>query len=224
MRILSILLLFILIGCRHEDRVIERVERVVERVEVRESRVDVEELFMGVGSLVYDGGDGWRSYCGGVWVGEEELLTAYHCLRDAGVGKVGSGLRVRGYGGVMGKGEVVRMDGGVDLGLVLVRGMGHGVIRVGKRGRVGDRLHVVGHAKGLEWSYLQGWVSSYREMDVEHGHGEFLQVTAPIYYGDSGGGVFNALGELVGITSFIYKVPNVGFAIRSEDIEKFLQK
>lgn len=96
----------------------------------------------------------------------------------------------------------------------------------GKTPRQAERLHFVGHVNGLYWTYVQGVVSAYRK-DFDKIHvefdGPFLQVSAPVYTGNSGGGAFNDQGELVGIASFILPAPNVACYIHLETIRSVLQ-
>ncbi len=90
---------------------------------------------------------------------------------------------------------------------------------------VGEDLHFMGHQMSMAWSYKHGWVSSWREADIfEDYEGPWMQVSAPIYYGDSGGGAYNAQGELVGIAhSILTEVPNVGFYVAPSTIKDFLK-
>jgi S1-C subfamily serine protease len=52
--------------------------------------------------------------------------------------------------------------------------------------------------------------------------GPWMQVSAPIWYGNSGGGAFDAEGSLVGIASFKALAPNVAFYVHLETIREFL--
>lgn len=227
-----ILLLFLLLGCQgriEDDRERVVVERVVERVVVEHvsKGVAAEDLFSKVVALGTEGGGKWTSYCGGVWIDQFRILTAYHCLRDQFV-KVGIGstVKVMPYlGERLYVARAIKLGIKYDLALLEVgEDISHQWAEVGQVSeKVGNRLHIVGHTRGLTYSYIQGWVSAYRSVEAEHGNGPFMQMTAPIYYGDSGGGVFNEAGQLVGITSFIYKVPNVAFAVHLNHIQDFLQ-
>lgn len=210
----------LLVGCGGE-RVVERVVEVKE-VQVCEEKepkgVEVSSLMDRMVGLTVNELGKERVYCGGIWVSGDMVVTADHCVE--GVKRV----RVMMYGGGIYDGLVEREDRVGDLGRIRVNGVGvHGVAVIGGRGKVGDRLHIIGHARGLNFSYLQGWVSGYREMEMDRGVSEYMQVTAPIYYGDSGGGIFNESGELVGVTSFIYKVPNVGFAVMGDRVKRLME-
>ena len=64
--------------------------------------------------------------------------------------------------------------------------------------KVGTHVYAIGAPKGLELSLSEGIVSSIRE--VEGGH--YIQTTAPISPGSSGGGLFDDEGRLVGLPTF----------------------
>jgi len=66
---------------------------------------------------------------------------------------------------------------------------------------VGDSVYAVGAPKGLELTLSNGIVSGFRE----HEGNEYIQTTAPISRGSSGGGLFDAQGRLVGITTMYVK-------------------
>jgi S1-C subfamily serine protease len=66
---------------------------------------------------------------------------------------------------------------------------------------VGDPVYAVGAPQGLELSLSNGIVSGFREYKRE----KYILTTAPISKGSSGGGLFDARGRLVGITTMYVK-------------------
>lgn len=64
---------------------------------------------------------------------------------------------------------------------------------------VGETVYTLGSPNGFELSLASGVLSGRRE---EHGR-KFVQTTAPISPGSSGGGLFDARGNLIGITTLI---------------------
>lgn len=64
---------------------------------------------------------------------------------------------------------------------------------------VGEAAYTLGSPVGLELTLSSGLVSGRRE---EQGH-PYLQTTAPISPGSSGGGLFDARGNLLGITTLV---------------------
>jgi len=58
--------------------------------------------------------------------------------------------------------------------------------------QVGEPIYAVGNPQGLEGTFSQGIVSSFRQV----GSDKLLQITAPISPGSSGGPVLNAKGDV----------------------------
>lgn len=189
----------------------------------------------------------FRVYCTGVWVSETEILTAHHCVQAAanaaaGVGEdedvdvVGAKIYYIEKNEVMGYkrdpsalhwAKVEKADKLHDLALVRAVGAaipGHDIAKIASSvPNRGDGVHIVGHVTGLFWTYIEGVVAGYRsDLYMEKG-GPFLQLSAPVYFGNSGGGVFNNDGELVGIVSFMMRAPLTNFAIPVDSINRFMK-
>jgi serine protease Do len=83
--------------------------------------------------------------------------------------------------------------------------------------RVGDWVVAIGNPFGLGGSATAGIISA-RGRDIRSGpYDDYLQLDAPINFGNSGGPVFNVAGEVVGVNTAIFS-PNggnvgIGFAI-----------
>ncbi len=76
--------------------------------------------------------------------------------------------------------------------------------------RVGQRVYAIGAPEGLELTISEGLVSSIREIDGA----QYIQTSAPISSGSSGGGLFDTEGRLVGLTAFIItEGQNLNFAL-----------
>lgn len=91
------------------------------------------------------------------------------------------------------------------------------------RARVGDWVLAIGNPFGLGGSATAGIISA-RGRDIRSGpYDDYLQIDAPINSGNSGGPVFNAGGEVIGVNTAIYS-PNggnvgIGFAIPSKQVK-----
>lgn len=86
---------------------------------------------------------------------------------------------------------------------------------------------MVGHVTGMYYSYSHGYVAAYRPtMPVSFAgetQGPFIQVSIPLWHGNSGGGCFNDYGELIGIADFVaLLVPDVGFLIPTDTVKWFI--
>ena len=78
---------------------------------------------------------------------------------------------------------------------------------------VGERVYTIGTPSGLENSLGEGVVSGLRDDEGI----QYVQTTAPISPGSSGGGLFDASGNLIGITTFILEdAQNLNFAIAAD--------
>ncbi len=87
--------------------------------------------------------------------------------------------------------------------------------------RLGDRVIAVGSPQGLENSLSDGLVSGIRGSDGER----WIQFSAPISPGSSGGPLFDAAGRVVGIvTQQFREAQNLNFAVPVEAIQALLRR
>lgn len=87
---------------------------------------------------------------------------------------------------------------------------------------VGRQVVAIGTPEDLGWTISNGIVSAIRMIKGT----EFVQFTAPVSHGSSGGAVFNAKGELIGITTFKNSDgENLNFALRFDlNVQSRLQQ
>ncbi len=114
---------------------------------------------------------------------------------------------------------LVGHDAKTDLALIKVNatGLPHVTFGDSDHARVGDWVVAIGNPFGLGGTATAGIVSA-RGRDIQSGpYDDYLQLDAPINFGNSGGPVFNAGGDVIGVTTAIFS-PNggnigIGFAI-----------
>jgi serine protease Do len=83
--------------------------------------------------------------------------------------------------------------------------------------RTGQRVYAIGAPHGLDLTLSDGLVSSLREAP----QGTYIQTSAPVSPGSSGGGLFDTSGKLVGIVTFQHKFgQNLNFAVPVDWIEQ----
>lgn len=83
--------------------------------------------------------------------------------------------------------------------------------------KVGAKVYAIGAPKGLELTLSDGIVSSLREVES----GQYIQTTAAISRGSSGGGLFDENGALVGLTTFyLAEGQNLNFAVPVEWVKE----
>jgi serine protease Do len=115
--------------------------------------------------------------------------------------------------------KLVGRDAKTDLALIKVEATGLPYVAFGDsdRARVGDWVVAIGNPFGLGGTATAGIISA-RGRDIQSGpYDDFLQLDAPINFGNSGGPVFNQSGEVIGVNTAIFS-PNggnigIGFAI-----------
>lgn len=87
--------------------------------------------------------------------------------------------------------------------------------------KVGDEVVAIGSPKGLQNTVSNGIISAFRNLSGYN----YIQISVPISHGSSGGALFNANGEVIGITSAgIEEGQNLNFAIPINDLKPLLKE
>ena len=165
----------------------------------------------------------------GVVVGRTEVVTNCHVVEDA------AGIAVRQASDHTGK-TTWRMKASVlarnderDLCLLYVDQLSDppapAAARLGsaKTLSVGEEVYAIGAPQGLELSLSRGIVSQLRGV-LDKRRGPLIQTDAAISPGSSGGGLFNANGELVGITTFKRRGENLNFALPADWVQELREQ
>jgi hypothetical protein len=152
----------------------------------------------------------------GFFVRSNLIATSRHVIRHA------SRIYVR----VIGQTRVYEVQGiaGVDqerdLALLKINGMiGHALPLGNTRDvAVGDPIYAIGNPEGLEGTFSQGVVAALRG-------NAYIQITAPISSGSSGGPVLNSRGEVIGIaTAILEGGQNLNFAIPVSHLSRLVSQ
>lgn len=86
----------------------------------------------------------------------------------------------------------------------------------------GERSYVIGHPEGFEYTFSDGIISAVRELEYNV---KYVQFTASISQGNSGGPVLDERGRLLGIaTKFSVEGQNLNFAIATSEIDAYVRK
>ena len=118
---------------------------------------------------------------------------------------------------------VLASDKARDVAVIKAHGKNFRTLTLGNSDRlqVGEEVVAIGNPLSLESTVSNGIVSGIRTVKEEGG--KFLQITAPISPGSSGGPLFNMAGEVVGITTLYLKGgENLNFAIPINDAKRLL--
>ncbi len=131
----------------------------------------------------------------GVVIGEQLVLTNYHVIEDAS-----SATLLNLYGENVSVEGVVAYDELADLAIIKTKeplDLNPVALTTGMSSRKGDKVVAIGSPYGLQNTVSDGLISGIR---FENGV-RYVQTSAPIDHGSSGGALFNEYGELVGITT-----------------------
>ena len=151
----------------------------------------------------------------GVKLPDGSVATNCHVLKD------GTTYRVR-YRGKVYPASLDKADWNRDVCSLRVPGLPAPPVVLGstKTLQVGASVYAIGTPEGLQRTLSEGIVSSLRQV----GGGSYIQTTAAISPGSSGGGLFDDHGRLLGLTSFfISKGQQLNFALPVEWIEALPQ-
>lgn len=134
----------------------------------------------------------------GVMLPGERVATACHVIDGA------QELRVS-YQYVARAATVLRRDSWRDLCVLSVPGMRAPAAVIARSSdlKPGDRLLAFNGAFGVDVRLLVGDVTGLHPMDGA----PVIETSVPFSIGDSGGGLFNEAGELVGLLAFIARTP-----------------
>jgi Trypsin-like peptidase domain len=146
------------------------------------------------------------------------IVTNYHVIANGNIAIVkfsdGTAFPVDG---------VMAADKARDLAIIKIHGKNFRALTLGNSDRVqiGEDVVAIGNPLGLELTVSNGILSGVRTDEKEGG--KFLQITAPISHGSSGGPLFNMFGEVVGINSmYLEGGENLNFAIPVNDAKRML--
>jgi len=193
-----------------------------------------------VALVAYDDDLGdFRSYCTGVWINEDEFLTAYHCVEVDGVEEENLNKQVEfitysqvknnmEVGKVNYRAKVVATDAESDLALLRYgrkEKLEHSITTL-YNGKIyeGSFVEAIGHTVGALYTYCAGYVSSEREYKGPlPAKVKLIQVALGIGPGNSGGGVYLDK-RLIGIVSFgNRRIFSLAFIIHRDVVKEFLE-
>ncbi len=152
------------------------------------------------------------------------ILTNYHVIEYADRG--GYEVTVMLHDGTRYEAHIVGSEESNDIAVLKIEATGLSPVTLGNSEKlmVGDEIHAVGNPLGeLEFSMTNGHVSALdRVITTDSGSDaiNMFQIDAAVNSGNSGGPVYNAAGEVVGIVTAKYSstgVEGLGFAIPIND-------
>ncbi|OGU27921.1 MAG: hypothetical protein A2057_16340 [Ignavibacteria bacterium GWA2_35_9] len=166
--------------------------------------------------LSYDYSDNLTSQGSGVVLNDKGyVVTNYHVLSGNERLEIIHGEDVIPYV------DIIGIDVEKDILILKIEDKKFPAIKTGevKSLKVGQRVYAIGSPMGFENTISEGIVSGLRS--YEELRKNYIQITASISSGSSGGAVVNDKGELIGISTLTSKVgQNLNFAIPIDEVLK----
>ena len=158
---------------------------------------------------------------GVIYTTDGYIITNYHV-----VGKDTSTISVTLYNGEVYEGKYIYGDEYADISVIKIEKNDCTPAKIGDSTKMmlGDTVLAIGNPLGYGLSVTDGIVSALaRDVTVENTTMTLMQTSAAINSGNSGGGLFNTDGELIGIVNAKIggtSVEGMGFAIPSSTVVK----
>lgn len=141
------------------------------------------------------------------------IITNFHLVGD------GDSLLVKhGEKTILHKG-IIGMDATKDILILKADESDFPSVTVGNSDalKVGEKVYAIGSPLGYENTITEGIISGFRKNAQQTG--TYIQISAPISPGSSGGAVLNDKGELIGISSYTTEgAQYINFAIPINDV------
>ena len=158
------------------------------------------------------------------------ILTNYHVIEYADKG--GYEISVMLHDGTRYEASIVGSEESNDIAVLKIDATGLTPVTLGDSDAimVGDEVHAVGNPLGeLEFSMTNGHVSALDRVITTESGGDAInmfQIDAAVNPGNSGGPVYDAAGEVIGVVTAKYSstgVEGLGFAIPINDAVRIAQ-
>ena len=157
----------------------------------------------------------------GFFIRPNYIATNYHVIEDA----TAAYIKLVGKQTTYRVENIAATDPERDLAILKVSNTNSVVLPLANSDKVeiGETVYAVGNPKGLEGTVSNGIISSIRGI----GNNKWIQITAAVSPGSSGGAVLNSRGKVIGIATAIHKdedAQNLNFVVPSNYLKALLGK
>lgn len=150
----------------------------------------------------------------GFFINENTLITNYHVIEGASLIEIKLPTQKEVFKGA----TIIKASEDYDIAIIQTK-QSFSFLQIDSTDsdNVGSKIYCIGNPRGFEGTISEGILSGKREYEGT----DFLQITAPISPGNSGGPVINDKGDVIGISTFTYKSSqNLNFAMPIKYISK----
>lgn len=169
--------------------------------------------------ILQDAGGQPVSLGSGFFVTPDTVATNLHVIRGASSGYV----KLVGQKAKLDIAGISAIDEAQDLALLKISRASATPLPLAADDSVsiGDTVYAVGNPEGLEGTFSQGIISGLRKLD----DGNWLQLTAPLSPGSSGGPILDSSGKVVGVAVATFSDgQNLNFAVPASRIRRLLSQ
>jgi len=180
----------------------EQIYKKVNAAVVTVYAYDSEQKILSQGSGVVLNDKGW-------------VVTNYHVYNGA------DKLIVKQKEKVIEYSQIIGVDADKDILILKIADNTFPYITVGNSDllNVGQKIYAIGSPEGFENTITEGIISGLRS--YENYSKNYIQISAPLSHGSSGGAVVNSKGELIGISTFsVVAGQNLNFAIPINELQQ----
>ena len=172
-------------------------------------------------TLKYDSSGGYTKSVtrgsGVIFTSDGFIITNNHIIDEA------MDITVTTYEGVVYTADLISADAKVDIAVLKIpcENCHYAEMASSEVPPVGTAIAVIGNPLGYNFSITQGCIGGVdRSVVIDGNEMTLMQLSAPINSGNSGGGVFNSDGKVIGIVNaklVSTSVEGIGFAISAKD-------
>ncbi len=157
----------------------------------------------------------------GFFVDTDKIATNYHVIK----GTTSMYARLVGEEKWYVVESITMIDEEHDLAVLKLSGINATALSLANSDaiQIGDSVYTIGNPERLEGTFSEGIISSIRRV----GDNKWIQMTASISPGSSGGAVLNSRGEVIGIATASHRsteAENLNFAVPSNYLKALLRR
>ena len=187
--------------------------------------LDAEQIYKKVNNAVvqvyaYDSDSKILSQGSGVVLNDKGwIVTNYHVYNGS------DKLIVKHNEKIIAFSEIIGVDADKDILILKIADHTFPSITIGNSDslHVGQKIYAIGSPEGFENTITEGIISGLRSYEAHTQN--YIQISAPISHGSSGGAIVNAKGKLIGISALSSKEgQNLNFAIPVNEVLKVYKK